>query len=77
MEFELYGQILKRVTFTWGAGLTASHVKSTVTKLYGGQDIIWYEPTGDDDRAKFIYNEGESTLALYGLEWAGVENETG
>jgi TonB-linked SusC/RagA family outer membrane protein len=77
LEFELYGQILKKSDFTWGAGLTASHVKSTVTKLYGGQDIIWYDPTGDDDRAKFIYTEGESTLALYGLEWAGVENETG
>ncbi len=25
--------------FTWTAGLTASHVKSTVTKLYGGQNI--------------------------------------
>ena len=77
LEFELYGQILNKSDFTWGAGLTASHVKSTVTKLYGGQDIIWYDPTGDDDRAKFIYTEGESTLALYGLEWAGVENETG
>jgi TonB-linked SusC/RagA family outer membrane protein len=77
LEFELYGQILKKSDFTWGAGLTASHVKSTVTKLYSGQDIIWYDPTGDDDRAKFIYTEGESTLALYGLEWAGVENETG
>jgi TonB-linked SusC/RagA family outer membrane protein len=77
LEFELYGQILKKSDFTWGAGLTASHVNSTVTKLYSGQDIIWYDPTGDDDRAKFIYTEGESTLALYGLEWAGVENETG
>ena len=77
LEFELYGQILNKSDFTWGAGLTASHVNSTVTKLYGGQDIIWYDPTGDDDRAKFIYTEGESTLALYGLEWAGVENESG
>ena len=77
LEFELSGEILKRGGFTWTAGLTASHVKSTVTKLYGGQDIIWYEPTGDDDRTKFIYTEGESTLAIYGLEWAGVERETG
>jgi hypothetical protein len=77
LEVELYGNILKKSGFTWNAGLTASHVKSKVTKLYGGQDIIWYDPTGGDDRAKFIYTEGESTLALYGLEWAGVEDETG
>lgn len=77
LEVELYGNILKKSGFTWNVGLTASHVKSKVTKLYGGQDIIWYDPTGGDDRAKFIYTEGESTLALYGLEWAGVEDETG
>ena len=77
LEFELYGDIMKAGGFTWSAGLTASHVKSTVTRLYGGQDIIWYEPTGDDARTKFIYTEGESTLAIYGLEWAGVERETG
>lgn len=77
LEFELYGEILKRGGFTWTAGLTASHVKSTVTKLYGGQNIIWYEPTGGDNRVKFIYKEGGSTLAIYGREWAGVEKETG
>ncbi len=77
LEFELYGDILRKSSFTWSAGLTASHVKSTVTKLYGGQDIVWYDPTGGDARGKFIYTEGESTLALYGLEWAGVEDETG
>jgi TonB-linked SusC/RagA family outer membrane protein len=76
-EIELYGAILKKGDFTWNAGLTASHVKSTVTKLYGGQNIIWFEPTGEDDRVKFIYKEGESTLAIYGREWAGVERETG
>jgi TonB-linked SusC/RagA family outer membrane protein len=77
IEFELFGQIMKSGDFTWTAGFTASHVKSTVTKLYGGQNIEWYEPTGDDNRVKFIYKEGESTLAIYGREWAGVENETG
>ena len=77
LEFELYGEILRKSGFTWTAGLTASHVKSTVTKLYGGQDIIWFDPTAGDNRARFIYQEGKSTLALYGLEWAGVEDETG
>ena len=76
-EIELYGDILKKKDFVWSAGITASHIKSTVTELYGGKNIIWYDPTGDDSRAKFIYTEGGSTLALYGLEWAGVDNETG
>lgn len=77
IEIELNGDIIRNKTLTWSAGLTASTVKSTVEKLYGGQDIIWYDPTGGDDRAQYIYREGESTLALYGLEWAGVEDETG
>ncbi len=77
VEIELSGEILKKGGFTWNAGLTASHIKSTVTKLYGGQNIIWFEPTGGDNRTKFIYKEGESTLAIYGREWAGVESETG
>jgi len=77
LEFELFGQIIKAGDLTWTAGLTASHVKSIFTKLYGGQDIIKFEPTGGDNRTKFIYTEGESTLAIYGLEWAGVEDATG
>jgi len=77
IEIELYGEILKTGDFIWSAGITASHIKSTVTKLYGGQDIEWYEPTGGDNRVKFIYQEGESTLAIYGREWAGVEDATG
>lgn len=77
IEIELSGDIIRTKDLNWSLGITASNVKSTVTKLYGGQDIIWYDPTGDDARAKFIYREGQSTLALYGLEWAGVEDETG
>ncbi|MEZ7875242.1 MAG: TonB-dependent receptor [Bacteroidales bacterium] len=77
IEIELNGEIIKKEDFSWNFGVTASNIKSSVTKLYGGQDIIWYDPTGSDARAKFIYREGESTLSLYGLEWAGVEDETG
>jgi len=77
IEIEIYGDIIKNSNLTWSAGITASHVSSTVSKLYGGQNIIWYEPTGGDARTRFIYQEGESTLAIYGLEWAGVENSTG
>ncbi len=77
LEIELSGDIIRTADLRWSAGLTGSWIRSTVTKLYDGKDIVWYDPTGDDARAKFIYREGESTLALYGLEWAGVEDETG
>lgn len=77
IEIELSGDIIRNSNVTWSAGLTASHINSTVSKLYDGQNIIWYEPTGGDNRTRFIYKEGESTLAMYGLEWAGVERETG
>ncbi len=77
VEVELSGDIIRTNDFRWGAGVTGSWIRSTVTKLYDGSDIVWYDPTGGDARAKFIYREGESTLAFYGLEWAGVEDETG
>lgn len=76
LEIELEGQIIKNRDLLWTIGFNASHIKSTVTKLYDGQDIIWFEP-GGDSRTKFIYQEGKSTLAIYGKEWAGVEDETG
>lgn len=77
IEIELNGEIYKGKDLTWNAGITASTISSKVTKLYGGQDIVWYDPTGGDARAKYIYREGKSTLALFGLEWAGVEKSTG
>lgn len=77
VEIELGGDIIRTKDVTWSLGLTASFLTSKVNKLYGGQDIIWSDPTGGDARARFIYREGESTLALFGLEWAGVEQETG
>lgn len=77
LEIELGGDIIRTKDLTWSASLTASLVKSEVVKLYGGQDIIWYDPTGGDNNSKFIYREGESMLALYGLEWAGTNKENG
>ena len=82
-EVEINGDIIKSGDFKWSAGLNASFTKSSVKKLYRqegetkGQDIIWYDPTGGDDICQFIYREGESMLAAYGLEWAGVEKSTG
>ena len=77
LEIELGGDIIRTKDLTWSASLTASFIKSEVVKLYGGQDIIWYDPTGGDNNSKFIYREGESMLALYGLEWAGTNKENG
>ena len=77
IEIEISGDIIRKKDLRWSAGITASSIKSKVNKLYGGQPITWYDPTGGDARAKFRYVEGGSTLALYGLEWAGVDDETG
>lgn len=77
LEFELNGDIITRKNLTWSAGINASLLKSTVTSLYGGEEIIWNDPTGGDARAKFLYKEGESTRAFYGYEWAGVDPENG
>lgn len=68
VEVELSGDIIRNRNLTWSAGLNATFLKSKVTKLYNGADIIWYDPTGDDDRAQYLYREGESTLAFYGYE---------
>lgn len=48
-----------------------------MTKLYNDADIIWYDPTGGDSRAQYVYREGQSTLAFYGYEWAGVDKTNG
>ncbi len=77
IEFEISGDIISKKDFRWSASINGSHIKSEVTKLYGGQDIIWDDPTGGDSRAYFIYREGESTLAFWGREWAGVDKQTG
>ena len=78
LEIELSGDILRnRNGWNWSAGINAAFITSKVTKLYNGADIIWYDPTGDDDRAQFIYREGVSTLAFYGYEWAGVDKTNG
>ena len=77
VEIEIGGDIIRKKDFTWDASITATMMKSKVTKLYGGQDIRWYDPTGGDSRAQYIYREGESMLALFGYEWAGIDPQTG
>ena len=77
LELQLDGDIIRKKDLIWSASANISFLKSKVTKLYDGADIIWYDPTGGDDRAQYIYREGESTLAFYGYEWAGVDKTNG
>lgn len=83
MEYSLGVDIIRKNNLRWNLGLNATAIKSRVVKLYKqadadkGQDIIWYDPTGGDTRAQFIYREGASTLSFYGYEWAGVDPENG
>ena len=77
IEVELSGDIIKNDKWQWTAAFNASILKSKVKSLYNGDDIIWYDPTGGDSRAQYIYREGQSTLAFYGYEWAGVDPANG
>lgn len=77
VEIEISGDIFRNADFVWSASANAALIKSKVTKLYNGADIIWYDPTGGDGRAQYLYKEGESTLAFYGYEWAGVDKTNG
>lgn len=77
LEVELNGDIIDRDGWLWSAGVNATFLRSEVKELYGGADIIWYDPTSSDSRAQYVYREGESTLAFYGYEWAGVDKSNG
>ena len=76
-ELELAGDILRRRNLVWSASANVSLLRSRVVELSDGKDIIWYDPTGDDDRAQYLYREGGSTLDFYGYDWAGVDPENG
>ncbi len=76
-EIEVSGDVIRNKELTWNLGINASFIKSEVTKLYGGADIIWYDPTGGDNQAQFIFREGKSPLSFWGKEWAGVDPATG
>jgi TonB-linked SusC/RagA family outer membrane protein len=74
VEVELNADIIRTKDLTWNVGVTASSVKSKITKLYGGQDIRW---SVLDSRTNYIYREGYSPLSFIGREWAGVDKATG
>lgn len=77
LEVEITGDIIRKKDLTLTAGINASFINSKVTKLYGGADITWYDPTGGDNQAQFIFREGKSPLSFWGKEWAGVDPQTG
>lgn len=76
-EFEVRGDVIRDKEVRWTLGMNLSTIKSEVTSLYGGNDIIWYDPTGNDSQAKFVYRVGNSPKSFYGKEWAGVDPENG
>src|SRR5690625_7511419 len=75
IELEFGGDIIRKKDLVWSLGLNGAFINSKVTKLSEGADILWTDNA--DNQAQFIYREGESTLALYGLEYAGVDHEHG
>jgi len=83
VELSLGGDIIRKNKLRWSVNANASFIESEVTKLYKdagatkGNDIIWKDPTGSDDRAQFIFREGESTYSFYGYQWAGVDPANG
>ena len=77
IEVEIGGDIINNNSLRWRASVNASFIQSKVTKLYGGRDIIWSDPTGGDARAQFIYKEGSPTLSYWGYEWGGVDPKNG
>lgn len=82
IEVEIGADIIRKEGLRWTASINGSFTRSKVTKLYGGRDIVRYDPTGgaatgEDRRAQFIFREGESALSFYGYEWAGVDPKNG
>lgn len=75
VEIALGGDIIRSNDVTWSASINASFIDSKVIKLSEGADIIWVNDV--DATAQYIYREGESTLAFYGYEYAGVDPANG
>lgn len=73
LEISIGGDLIKKDDFRWSANVNTSFLKSKVSKLYGGKDITWWDPTGGDSRVQFMYKEGEDVYSYYMAEWAGVD----
>ena len=68
IDISIHSLNLKLKDFTWTSELNLSYNKNEVNKLYRGEDIKY---------THFIYKEGEKAASLYGVEWVGVNPETG
>lgn len=77
LEISVGGDLIKKDDFRWSANVNTSFLKSKVSKLYGGKDITWWDPTGGDSRVQFMYKEGEDVYSYYMAEWAGVDPSNG
>lgn len=82
VEIEVGGDIIRSKELTWSLSINGATLRSRVTKLYRSnanipEDIIKYDPTGGDSRARFILREGYSPKSFYGKEWAGVDPSNG
>lgn len=77
LEISVGGDLIKKDDFRWSANVNTSFLKSKVSKLYGGKDITWWDPTGGDSRVQFMYKEGEDVYSYYMAEWAGVDASNG
>ncbi|MEO8774521.1 MAG: SusC/RagA family TonB-linked outer membrane protein, partial [Gelidibacter sp.] len=75
LEVSLGGDIIRSNDVTWSASVNASFIDSKVIELSEGADIIWNDDS--DATSQYIYREGESTLAFYGYEYAGVDPAIG
>ena len=77
IEMEIGGEIIRKGDIRWYLSVNAATLNSKVKKLYEGADIIWYDPRGGDDQARFIYREGYSPKSFWGKQWAGVDPDNG
>ena len=77
LEISIGGDLIKKDDFRWSANVNTSFLKSKVSKLYGGKDITWWDPTGGDSRVQFMNKEGEDVYSYYMAEWAGVDPSNG
>lgn len=77
LEISLGGDLIRKDEFRWSANINTSFLRSKVTKLYGENDITWWDPTGGDSRVQFMYREGQDVYAYYLAEWGGVNPDNG
>lgn len=77
VEITLGSDIIKSEDWNWTLSVNAATTNSKIVKLNNKENIIWSDPTGGDGRATYIYQEGESYLSFYGLEWAGTDLTNG